>query len=213
MAGDKSKALPVEHWQDCWYDYWRGTRAELIAAGICDQEWFPEKLVPELRKDGLPWRAHHGMKSGTTRMRRTYDFPGGRMTHKTDAYGNEIWQVSKEVSALERARRERARDLEREELERQRVARQTQQESEKEAERLKRLPMLLRRLPPFVPGSMSEAEKHFMRAFRGLGEQHREILMEFCERLLDNEEVFIHSFGRQQRPTPLELVVNNGDSA
>lgn len=80
------------------------------------------------------------------------------------------------------------------------------QREEVEPDPMERLPGIIRSLPPFLPGSMSEAEKHHMRVLRGLTEERREIVMEFTERALARSAGDVKP--AKPRPGP-HLVVDN----
>lgn len=222
-AGNRSSNNPeVNRWQDSRGDYFSGTKEALIAAKICDPEWFPAKLLPKLRRDGRPH-----MIFGKPRMRRTYVVEGREspttLTHRLDAYGTEQWVVTVATSLEERSRREEERRRYSEERRRKwdeiHGKSEAEREREEEAERRKRFEAIMRTLPPLVPGSMSEAEKHHMRILRGLHDAHREHIMDMAERLLGSRGDFVEVVrsGEEQRVPPrpskpgraLQMVVDN----
>jgi hypothetical protein len=66
---------------------------------------------------------------------------------------------------------------------------------------------ILRRLPAFIPSSMSEGEKHFMRLVRGLDDDRRNLVMDFVQRYFERQAA---EETKHNRKTPgLQLVVDN----
>jgi hypothetical protein len=104
-AAGHAKAPEVLRTEEICNDVYRGTRAALIAAKICRPEWFPAKLLPDMRRDGKPCMG----KNGKPRMRRTYVVEGRKpetiLTHRVDRDGVEFWLVHVRVSDDEEARR------------------------------------------------------------------------------------------------------------
>jgi len=211
----------VNRWQDDEADYYCGTKKALIAAGICVPEWFPKQLLPELKRDGTPWRRY-----GKARVRRKYLVEGRKptttLTHKLDAFGVERWVVRIEDEERARlAQQESERQAERWKWER---VQRAKEEAEREA-REARIPEIIRSLPPFVPGSLSEAEKHFMRLVRALSDDMQDLLLDIATQGLARdpkkrigewaiwpadepaEETDVEQ-GASVKP-PLRLVVNN----
>lgn len=94
-----------------WCDFYSGTKAALVNAGICRAEWFPAKLALD-RKYKKP------------RTVRTYKTEHKglpvSLKHRTDAYGNVFWEVEFGIpdGEMERRKEERQRVLEEEEKER-----------------------------------------------------------------------------------------------
>jgi hypothetical protein len=214
MKGSNNSNAKVHHWQDTRTDYFSGTREALVAEGVCKLEWFPEKLLPALRKDGQPHK-----RWGRESLRRTYVVEGRNpetiLQHKLDAFGEEQWLVRIAVSEAEtesrqaeerRKEEERDRHLTQQERDTQRI--ENTRRDEEERARLEQLSLNLRSLPPFVPGSMSESEKHHMRIVRGLDENSREYIFEITERLLSRPLTENQGLGDQRR-AGLQLVVDN----
>lgn len=90
---------------DTGADYYKGTKEQLVSAGVCKREWFPRKLLPEFCKDGRPKIGN----SGHQRFKRTYAVhdqqPEIVLTHRTDSEGREYWVVRKAVAENESLKR------------------------------------------------------------------------------------------------------------
>jgi hypothetical protein len=74
----------------------------------------------------------------------------------------------------------------------------------------------VRSLPPFVPGSISDAEQHHMRILRGLDDDYLEYVFDIAERALAltlARHEFLDGDEQAARPSPLRLVVDNDDRA
>lgn len=183
----EQKADAVARHQDCEADYYIGTQADLIAARVCKAVWFPERLMMQFKLDGTP----HTRK-GRQRIKRTYKVqnqsPEITLTHRVDSQGAEYWVVRIAVSDEERQHREDAEYAKWAQGEARRDREKAAEEDQRGRARLERLRHLLRSLPQFIPGSMSEGEKHHMRVWRGLTPGHRDLLTDLCERMLSRGE-------------------------
>jgi hypothetical protein len=168
-------------------DRYTAKKETLIAAGIARAEWFPPVPVP------IPNRPGKFQRSFIVETERgDVDLTENQATEK--------WTVGLPVCDEEQQRRDA-------EWRAQIELRQAEHESREEAERLAALKVALRSLPPFVPGSMSEAERHHMRILRGLDDEHREHLIDLAERMLtvpSNQP----RLGPERRG--LQLVIDNG---
>lgn len=111
MAEPKQKriAIPGIKFEECYtWDEYRGSKANLIAAGICKASWFPKKLVAQVRGDGKPYLGNNGKQ----RRRRTYPvdgvIPETTVTQRLTADGEEIWIIRVD-NPKRRAEQERRR--------------------------------------------------------------------------------------------------------
>lgn len=97
-------------------DYYTATKQELIAAGICRAEWFPAKLIRQVKRDGTPYMGNNGRQ----RTKRVYTVEGRSpaitLTHRRSPDGVEYWIVHVEIT--EEESRRRYQEHEREEKER-----------------------------------------------------------------------------------------------
>ena len=158
MAGIKSSNLApadLHRGSDTSADYYAGTTAQLVAAGLCKAEWFPKKLTPEFCVDGRPKLGN----SGKQRVKRVYPVEGSNpaitLTHRIDAEKQEYWWVQICATDAERAKREAARHAEWEEQQ----GRVEKAQREREAARCAAAPMvsqLRRRYPSLAVGGSIE---------------------------------------------------------
>ncbi len=116
-------------------NYYAGTKAQLVAAGLCKAEWFPKVLTLEFCKDGRPKLGN----SGRQRVKRVYPVEGSdpviTLTHRTDPEKREYWWVRILVSDAEREKREAALHAAREEEQGRLEAADRKREANREAER------------------------------------------------------------------------------
>ena len=135
-------------------DYYRGTKDELIAAGICKAEWFPAAPVV-IDKRG--------------RVKRSFSVETRFGSASLHDYADGIWGIYLPVSETEVRRR--AEDYERKQhQERARAA-----EHEKQA-----ISVLKRRLPP-LDDELSTAEIDHLRVMRAINEAHRSNVVDLTE--------------------------------
>lgn len=109
MAGVKSSNLgpaDLHRGSDTACDYYAGTKAQLVASGLCKAEWFPTKLIPEFCKDGRPKLGNGGRQ----RFKRVYEVEGSNpaitLTHRIDADKREYWWVRIDTTDAEQEKRE-----------------------------------------------------------------------------------------------------------
>ncbi len=106
MAERQSTAEDLKSGSDLFADFYNGTQEELVAAGVCKRNWFPEALIPEFCKDGRPKIGNNGRQ----RYKRTYcvenSSPAVELWHRRDSFGHEFWIVRIEVTKQEAARRQ-----------------------------------------------------------------------------------------------------------
>ena len=205
----------LHRWQSATADFIRGTKNQLIAAGICKARWFPKKLELKWHKDGRPYMGNNGRQC----VRRTYvvedQEPETMLMFKLDALGVKLWTVQIAVDEDERRRREQALEEGEEErirrLEQRDVREQERaEEGEQEREQQDRdIADLKRRLPP-LDGELSEGEREHLRVLRALNDESWESLVRWCEHLLlaDAKE---GTLDQELRPnsTTLRLIVDN----
>jgi hypothetical protein len=76
-------------------------------------------------------------------------------------------------------------------------------EDREQADRQKAVERNLQSLPPFVPGSMSEDEKQFVRILRGLHDLHYSMVYDLATRLLGRRDEFVEVVdGDEEQPVP-----------
>lgn len=199
-----------------WGDLYEGTKSDLIAAGLARAEWFPANLQPEFCRDGSP-----KLRKGKQGVRRTYHVEGRKpeimLIHLPYRDGTEKWILQISVSDDEKRRREAAAKAAASELRRQvdeelRLARIFQSENaERDGDRERNLEKVLRQLPQFEPGSMSEGEKYAMRLFRALSDRSWDFIVDWAEISLTNPSTEGHKALAVKQPPHqhLKLVVDN----
>jgi hypothetical protein len=167
-----------------YYDRHLGERDELIAAGLAKPDWFPTGAQ----------RARRGVKRTfaiVTELSRSTTYSRRQLHVELHDRRNGRWELRIPVSEQEERRRIEAAHRRCQEADRARELAAMRKAAAAESEREARIARLIRGLPPFVPGSMSQAERHQMRILRGLSEQRREIVMGLLERLLDDKAVSV----------------------
>lgn len=186
----------VEKWTTC--DTFWGRKHELIAAGCALPEWFPDAPIV-------------GKQPGTTKGRFHYPDPAGCGDVLLARSGQNIWRVElpivKELEERRHAelkahweRRDKQQQQKKDDEQRATVVRD-------ENEFQERLAACLKRLPVFVPGSMSEGEIHVMRVLRAIDDRHWNTIINIAERFLASEKCD----ESPEKPTAphLRLVVSN----
>lgn len=195
------EAESISKWADWHSDYFQGTKPALIAGGMCKAHWFPEKLVPMVRKDGKPYRANNGKSQ---RLQRTYrPVEGTELTYRTDAYRNEFWIVRIAVSQEEAQLREQESRRKLDERERKDEAPKLLQEPLDHAAVVRRR---VAALPAFDAATMTDGEKYLVRIMRGLTDHQWECSLEMAEVMLTGK-----SHANLDLPR-LQLVVDNDAS-
>lgn len=181
----------------CTSDTFHGRRNELIAAGCALPDWFPDTPVA-------------GERPGTTKSRFYYPDPAGCGDVLLARSGPDIWRVELPV-AKEVEQRRCAELAERQARWKTNAADLLKKEDGnrhfQESEFQQRLSACLKRLPVFVPGSMSEGEIHAMRVMRALDDRHWNDIISIAERFLASEQ----RDENMKNPTAprLRLIVNN----
>lgn len=160
-------------------NFW-GSREALIEAGIAKASWFPTTFPPgkskgtsqasfDLQDEGRSIRLFRAKKGARPRSNR--------------------WSMSIEVSAAEKAKRSALKEAMQRQQEADELWRQQEQERREEEAREEQVREAIEKLPPFVPGSMTEFEKYFMRIIGGLDEQCQLHLCDMAKLyLLDNQD-------------------------
>lgn len=195
-----------------WGDLYEGTKSDLIAAGLARAEWFPANLQPEFCRDGSP-----KLRKGKQRVRRTYHVEGRKpeimLIHLPYRDG---WILQIAVSDGEKRRREAAEkaaanDLRRQVEEELRLAGIFQRENAERDGDHERNFEVLRQLPQFESGSMSEGEKYAMRLFRALTDRSWDFIVDWAEITLTNPATEDHKALALEKPPHqhLKLVVDN----
>lgn len=177
-----------------WGDCYTASKETLIATGIAQAEWFPSAPLP------IPNRPGKFQRSFTAETER------GEVKLREDSHAGK-WTVGIPISTEEK----KHRDAEWAEHCQHVNAELGWEQTDKLDREMERLPSILRSLPPFVPGSMSEAERHHMRILRGLNERRRSTVMEFAERFLaaPNDDDVDHQPQAAPEKRRLHLVVDN----
>ena len=124
-------------------DSYRGTKAELVASGVCRPDWFPKKLEHDIRYD-------------PPRVKRTYPVadrkPEVLLTHRRDSAGCDYWIVRIGVSQAEHAKRVKLWELQCAERDRRtQAAREEREQLSQEAD------PVMRKLRERYPGMQLEA--------------------------------------------------------
>jgi hypothetical protein len=143
------KSNDVSEHKDVNGNFYTGTRKALIAAKICQPEWFPRKLERDAR---IP-----------TRTKRSYRVEGAKLetilTHRRNGEGVEYWVVRVALTEQERARREAAQKAEW--AEQQRSVEEAERRRELEKEAAAPIVSELRRrysTLPFITGAIAKTE-------------------------------------------------------
>jgi hypothetical protein len=175
------------------YDCYTGTKEQLVAAGICLPDWFPETLAKHKR----------GQKRTYYRV---------QLVQRSDTTGAWYWVVKIWTSDAERKRRE-------DELKRQwgedrrrvdeRREREDQERRAQEAQEAAEIRRTITLAPPVTAASLTEAELRHIRILRTVGADLREHFLDLAEvSLVGEAKRGKLAWPQSGRPT-LQIVVDN----